>query len=106
VAPAPVPAKALLAPSALNIRTEPTAAPAAPKPAQAIILGNTPSPPAQVKPGTDLVTIYGTVFKKAQVEKVYWDGILVSYSTSSGGLGISKVYFKDLPPDIRQQYEK
>jgi hypothetical protein len=40
------------------------------------------------------------------VEKVYWDGILVSYSMSGGGIGMTKVYFKDLPPDIRQQYEK
>ncbi len=81
-------------------------APTAPKPAGPMILGNTPNPSAQAKPGTELVTVYGTVYKNTQVEKVYWDGILVSYSMSGGGIGMTKVYFKDLPPDVRQQYEK
>jgi hypothetical protein len=93
-------------PPAPAVTTELVVPPPAPKAAQPIVLGKPPTPPAQVKPGTELVTLYGTVYKNAQVEKVYWDGILVSYSTSGGGVGMSKVYFKDLPPDVRQQYEK
>jgi hypothetical protein len=104
VAPATPPVVVLSTPVVAPIKLQPAAAaPAAPKPAPLILGTKQSSTPAATN---QLVTIYGTVYKNAQVEKVYWDGVMISYSTSGGGLGISKVYFKDLPKEFRQQYEK
>jgi hypothetical protein len=40
------------------------------------------------------------------VEKVDPDGIIISYGTAGGGMGMSKVYFSDLLYEFRQRYEK
>jgi hypothetical protein len=67
---------------------------------------NRPPAAARVRTGTDIVTVYGTVYKNAQVEKVDSDGLLISYSTPGGGLGMAKVYFSDLPETVRAPYHK
>jgi hypothetical protein len=67
---------------------------------------NRPAAPAPVRTGPEIVTIYGTVYKNTQVEKVDPDGLIISYSTPGGGLGMSKVYFTDLPDQFREQYHK
>jgi len=109
VAVAPAAPRVVVLPASVvvPVKSQPAVtAPAAPKPAPLILGTKKSSPPAPLNPNTQLVTIYGTVYKNAQVEKVYWDGVLISYSTSGGGVGMSKVYFKDLPQEFRQQYEK
>ncbi len=62
------------------------------------------APPAPAKPASQIVTLYGTTYKNAQVEKVDPDGIIISYSTSGGGMGMTKVYFTDLPDEYLQHY--
>jgi len=39
------------------------------------------------------------------VEKVVSDGIIISYTLSNGGLAMTKLYFYELPNDLRQRYE-
>jgi hypothetical protein len=104
VAPAPV----VIPPAAPVITIQPQAPvpPLMPKPAMAVTVVKAPSPPPAPKPASEIVTIYGTVYKNAQVEKVDRDGIIISYSTAGGGLGMSKVDFKDLPYEFRQQYQR
>ncbi len=110
----PVPAKAVM-PHPAPVTT--ASAPVAPPPlAAAAPTASTPTlvraptqatrPPVQPKPTNEIVTIYGTVYKNAQVEKVEPDGIIISYWTAAGGLAMSKVYFEDLPHELRQQYQK
>jgi hypothetical protein len=65
-----------------------------------------PSPSLRARPTNEIVTIYGTVYKNAEVEKVDPDGLIISYWTSGGGMAMCKVYFTDLPEDVRQRYGK
>ncbi len=58
------------------------------------------------KPANEIATTDGTIFKNVEVEKVESDGIIVSYSSPGGGLGMSKIYFADLSAAVRQQYER
>jgi hypothetical protein len=78
--------------------------PAAPAPAPAA--KKSLSRPAPAKTANEIATTDGTIFKNAEVEKVESDGIIVSYSSPGGGLGMSKVYFADLSAAVRQQYER
>jgi len=120
VAPTTLPAAATMhavTAATVPIRTPAAPEPAAPKPTKvatlamreptkAIAVAKMSRPPAQVKPTNEVVTIFGTSYKNAQVEKVDPDGIIISYGTAGGGMGMSKVYFSDLLYEFRQRYEK
>jgi len=43
---------------------------------------------------------------KVEVQKVMADAIVISYTPAHGDWAMTKVYFRDLPAEIRQQYEK
>jgi hypothetical protein len=73
------------------------AAPAAPFPS---------SSPGQVRPANELVTTTGTTYQNVEVQKVTSDAILISYTPAQGGWAMARVHFRDLPPEIRQQYTK
>jgi hypothetical protein len=64
------------------------------------------SAPGHVRPANELVTTSGTTYKNVEVQKVTADAMVISYTPEQGGWAMTKVYFRDLPPDIRQQYEK
>jgi ribonuclease E len=108
-APAAAPAVAIV-PAAT---AEPVAVPAetqlaAPKPAPAV-----PAPmilpyssPGQARPDNQLATVSGAIYKSVEVESVKDDGIIISYTAANGSWGMTKVYFEDLPAEIRQQYGK
>ena len=64
------------------------------------------STPGQVRPANELVTTSGTTYKNVEVQKVTADAIVISYTPAQGGWARTKVYFRDLPLEIRQQYEK
>ena len=111
VAPAP---EVSAAPAAAPAATaEPVAVPAetqpaAPKPAPAV-----PAPmilpyssPGQARPDNQLATVSGAIYKSVEVESVKDDGIIISYTAANGSWGMTKVYFEDLPAEIRQQYGK
>jgi S1-C subfamily serine protease len=57
-------------------------------------------PPA----GLVVVTRDGKTYKNVEVKKVAPDGLLISYAPDSGGVGISKLKFTDLPDDLQRRY--
>ena len=64
------------------------------------------SSPGRARPTNELVTLRGTIYKNVEVERVTTDAIVISYTPVNGGWAMTKVYFRDLPADIRQEYEK
>jgi hypothetical protein len=89
---------------AVLAQTQPTPVPAAPKPAPAPAAKTASVPPVQ-KPSDELVTVGGAVYYHAHVEKVDQNGIVISYTLRSGGLGMTEVDASDLPSDLRQKYK-
>ena len=96
----------LLASRLANV--EPVAVPAEIQPAPAV-----PAPmilpyssPGQARPDNQLATVSGAIYKSVEVESVKDDGIIISYTAANGSWGMTKVYFEDLPAEIRQQYGK
>ncbi|HKW31310.1 MAG TPA: hypothetical protein VJT54_18450 [Verrucomicrobiae bacterium] len=85
-------------PVTLPAGTRPAALPAAPQ---------LPSgTPGRVRPANELVTTSGVIYKNVEVQKVMADAIVISYTPAHGDWAMTKVYFRDLPAGIRQQYEK
>ena len=60
----------------------------------------------RARPANELVTTTGVIYKNVEVQKVMADGIVISYTPAHGGWAMTKVYFQDLPAEIRQQYGK
>jgi hypothetical protein len=96
VASAPLPTPSPRAVPVPPARAKPASKIAVPKPARAM---------AKVETTNSIVTIYGTVYKNATVEKVDTNGIIISYQPSGGGVAMSKVYFEDLPYELRRQFQ-
>jgi hypothetical protein len=96
----PVSAPAVVAPA----KIQPTPVPAAPKPAPAPAAKIAAAPPVK-KPSDELITVGGAVYYHAHVEKVDQNGIVISYTLQSGGLGMTEVDASDLPNDLRQKYK-
>lgn len=61
---------------------------------------------SELRPSNELVTTSGATYRNVEVQKITSEGIVISYTPAQGGWAMTKVYFKDLPPEIRQQYEK
>jgi hypothetical protein len=57
-----------------------------------------------VKPGPEIVTATGAVYKNTRVEKVEPDGITISYSPPHGGIAITKLNFDELSDEMRAKY--
>lgn len=113
VTPVPAPPTAVAAPvnaasmsTPAPIKPPPVAAAERPKPTPVRAATQSSIPPVKLKPTNEIVTIYGTIYKNAQVEKVEADGIIISYWTAGGGMAMSKVYFEDLPYEVRQRFKK
>ena len=87
-------------------KAKPAAAPATPKPTPARAATKPPSPPVEVKTTNEIATTTGEIYKNVQVEKTLPDGMIISYRSANGGLGMTKVYFEDLSAEVRQKYEK
>ncbi|MGA9776813.1 MAG: hypothetical protein WBS33_00925 [Verrucomicrobiia bacterium] len=85
-------------PVMLPASTPPAAAPATPQ----LPSGSS----GQVRPANELVTTTGIIYKNVEVQKVMADAIVISYTPAHGDWAMTKVYFRDLPSGIRQQYEK
>jgi hypothetical protein len=63
-------------------------------------------PPVKAKPTNEIATASGAIYKNVYVEKVESDGIIISYTPPRGGMGMTKVLFDDLSPELRQKYGK
>lgn len=85
-------------PVAVPARTQPAAVPATPKLPS--------SSPGRMRPTNELVTTTGVIYKNVEVQRVVADGIVISYTPANGDWAMTKVYFRDLPAEIRRQYEK
>jgi hypothetical protein len=64
-----------------------------------------PSLPGK-RPVNELVTTTGVTYRNVEVQRVVSDGIFISYAPARGGWAMTKVPFKELPPEIRLYYEK
>ena len=64
------------------------------------VLSAASRPPA----GLVIVTRDGKTYKNVEVKKVAPDGLLISYAPDTGGVGISKLKFTDLPDDLQRRY--
>jgi hypothetical protein len=101
VAPATT-ARVVAAPS----KTQPAATPATAKPTPAPAATESSSPPVKANPANEIATASGAIYKNVYVEKVEPDGIIISYTPTRGGVGMTKVYFDDLSAELRQRYGK
>jgi len=88
---------ALTKPMVVLARPKPAPAPAAPRPS---------SPRAPVAAGYQLRTASGDIYNNVFVEKAVSDGIIISYAPENGGIAMTKIYFYELPSDLRERYEK
>jgi hypothetical protein len=52
----------------------------------------------------EIVTISGGVYKQVEIKKVDPSGIVISYSIPSGGLGIARLKFTDLPEQTQKRF--
>ncbi|MGD0350383.1 MAG: hypothetical protein ABSB84_08745 [Verrucomicrobiota bacterium] len=85
--------------------TQPAAAPATPNPIPAPVATQSSRAPAQLVPTNQIMTVSGYTYKNAHVEKVEPDGIIISYTSGNGGMAMTKLYFEELPSELRQRYE-
>jgi hypothetical protein len=58
----------------------------------------TPGFPARI------TTLAGRTYEKVILEKVDPDGLLVQFTPVEGGSGVAKLKFRELPPELREQY--
>jgi len=104
---APAPKVSPAPPAATSVAAVPTASSLPVMASQAPpVAAFPPSAPGQVRPANELVTTSGITYKNVEVQKVTADAIVISYTPALGGWARTKIYFRDLPPEIRQQYEK
>jgi hypothetical protein len=97
-APAAAPRVATPGPVSLPAGTLPLATPAThPLPSGA---------PGPARPANELVTTAGVIYRNVEVQKVLADALVISYTPERGDWAMTKVFFRDLPPEIRQQYGK
>jgi hypothetical protein len=75
-------------------------------PAPAVAQPKPSSPSLKVDPTIELVTTDGTTYENVHVEKTEPNGIVISYTLPSGGVAMSKVFFSQLSPQSRQQFER
>jgi hypothetical protein len=73
-----------------------------PAPAPTATISSTP--PTNVIPANQLVTLTGGTYNNAHVEKVVPDGIYISYTPRGGGIAITKIYNNELSDEMRQRY--
>ncbi len=109
-APAVVVAPDVAAPVINSTKTIAIAAPAQSTPARPMVVPLTkiPTPakaPAYEKPSDQIVTIYGTIYRHVEVQKVGSDGLTISYWATDGGFEVTKLDYQLLPPNLRKQYE-
>jgi S1-C subfamily serine protease len=62
------------------------------------------SAPSRPPAGLVIVTRDGKTYKNVEVKRVAPDGLLISYAPDTGGVGISKLKFTDLPDDLQRRY--
>jgi hypothetical protein len=52
----------------------------------------------------EITTVDGKTYAGLTVQKIDPDGLLVEYKPPGGGIGITKIKFKDMPANLQQQY--
>ena len=71
----------------------------------------TPSPPNSPAPGKtnlaqpgEITTLDGKTYKNVTVQGIDPDGLTIGYPLAGGGSGAAKLKFKNLPDNLRRQY--
>jgi len=52
----------------------------------------------------EITTVDGKTYAGLTVQKVDPDGLLVEYTPAEGGIGITKIKFKDMPANLQKKY--
>lgn len=52
----------------------------------------------------EITTLDGTTYKSIRILKVEPDGLLLEHQPPSGGVGLAKLKFEDLPPELKQKH--
>lgn len=53
---------------------------------------------------TEITTLDGTTYKAVRILKVDPDGLMIEYAPPTGGLGLRKVKFANLPAELQSKY--
>jgi hypothetical protein len=56
------------------------------------------------RPPTEIRTLDGRTYRVVNVQKVEPDGLFVEFVPAGGGIGLTKIKFRDLPDSFQQQY--
>src|SRR3954462_15812518 len=51
-----------------------------------------------------ITTLDGKTYEKVTLQKVDPDGLLVQFAPAEGGSGAAKLKFRNLPPELREQF--
>jgi hypothetical protein len=51
-----------------------------------------------------IITLDGKTYEKATLEKVDAYGLLVTFAPVHGGVGVAKLLFRNLPPELRERF--
>jgi len=62
------------------------------------------APKVNVAHPTEIKTIDGKTYTGLRVQRVEPDGLVTEYRPAGGGMGITKIKFKDMPANLQQQY--
>ena len=100
-APAPArvekPAVMALSVTTFPAKAQPSPAPVA-RPVNLTLTGKEPSnSTAEMELASATLRANGANYQNVRVEKVVSDGVLISYTPASGGIGFTKIYFKNQP---------
>jgi len=52
----------------------------------------------------EIRTLAGAVYKNYRIERIDPGGLTISYLMTGGGLGVTKITFDQLPPELQQEY--
>jgi len=53
---------------------------------------------------SEIKTADGKIYRKVEVQRVEPDGLAIAYEPDTGGVGMAKLKFRDLPEDLRRRY--
>src|SRR5580704_5851130 len=52
----------------------------------------------------EIKTAEGKIYRKVEIQRVDPDGLAIAYKPDVGGVGMTKLKFRDLPEDMQQRY--
>lgn len=59
---------------------------------------------ANATPEKEITTLDGKTYKSVRILKIEPDGLLLEHQPPTGGVGLAKLKFEDLPPEVKQRH--